>query len=280
MAAKRCFELASKFWEIWRGGTKVLTRQGKLGASGHTKVKDCGTAAAAKQLHDQLVEQKTREGYVEASATSARKSAAPAARFPFPTEVPALAAPAAKAPRAKQLAAFAQAVDIGPLDWTDKLAKGRSAADLAKGSALVNTRPLWDQIQARIQLVSELAKRLVAHANDRSVSDALTRVVREHPCDSIRHAVGTAIVDAGAPAKALAEIARWIEEPAEYGHWNWQTGARAVLLSQDMAFETLEPHLANARYADRVLGALQEHAGEIDGPHRRRVSVGRRTHAR
>lgn len=44
--SKRYFEFSegtsNKFWEVWVEGAKVLTRYGKIGASGQTTVKDEG----------------------------------------------------------------------------------------------------------------------------------------------------------------------------------------------------------------------------------------------
>lgn len=98
--AKRYFEFSegtsNKFWEVWVEGTKVLTRYGKIGASGQTTVKDEGSPAGAQKLHDKLVGEKTKKGYAEkggspaaAPAPSKKKEAAPA-----PTPPP----PAAKGP--------------------------------------------------------------------------------------------------------------------------------------------------------------------------------------
>ena len=86
MTTKRYFEFAegssSKFWEIWRDGSKVKTRYGKIGADGQTTVKDEGDEAKATKLHDKLVGEKTKKGYVvesEGPAPPAAASAAPAA---------------------------------------------------------------------------------------------------------------------------------------------------------------------------------------------------------
>ena len=105
--AKRYFEFSegtsNKFWEVWVEGTKVLTRYGKIGASGQTTIKDEGSPAGAQKLHDKLVGEKTKKGYQEkggsggaaapapaAAAPAAKKAAAPAASPPPP--------PAAKGP--------------------------------------------------------------------------------------------------------------------------------------------------------------------------------------
>lgn len=185
--------------------------------------------------------------------------------LPFPTEVAKLAAPAAKAPLAKQLAAFEQAVEIGPLAWSTRLAKGRDQAEVARGNKLLGAKLLADQISARLQLVKDLAGRLVAHADDRAVADALTRVVRDHPCDDIREAVGDAVVVRGAPRPALDAIATWIETPSAYHHWMWMAGARAVLHGDAAtAYDTLSPWLAKEAFAARVIDAITTHDGALD----------------
>ncbi len=72
--SKRYFEFvdgsSSKFWEIWKDGTEVFTRYGKIGASGQTTVKDEGSPEKAQKLHDKLVKEKTGKGYVEQTSTS------------------------------------------------------------------------------------------------------------------------------------------------------------------------------------------------------------------
>jgi predicted DNA-binding WGR domain protein len=69
MAGKRYFEFvegtSSKFWEVWIEGNEVRTRYGKIGAAGQTTIKDEGSPAAAQKLHDKLVNEKTKKGYVE-----------------------------------------------------------------------------------------------------------------------------------------------------------------------------------------------------------------------
>ncbi|MBA3460837.1 MAG: DUF1963 domain-containing protein [Deltaproteobacteria bacterium] len=186
--------------------------------------------------------------------------------LPFPTDVPTLEAPPDDAPLAAQLALFVKAVDVGPLGWTDALAAGRSKSDIERGEELLNTEPLWEQVQDRLTLIDDLAKRLVTHADNPAVAAALTRVIKEHPCNEITRLVGEAVVTQGAPAAALLAAARWIGEPAKYGHHRWTTGARAVLRSATpaAASDTLAPHLAKKEYASRVLDALRQHDGEID----------------
>ena len=183
--------------------------------------------------------------------------------LPFPTEVPVLAAPPARAPLAKQLAAFEQAVDIGPLGWTDKLLRGRSKRDVEKADELLNAQPRWDHTQKRLQLIGVLALRLLEHGDDRRVVTALIRVLADHACDQIKFTVGEAVVGRGRPKAALEVISSWIEEKSP--SWRWQTGARAVLLGAPAdAFATLAPRLADPRYADHVLTALVQHEGTLD----------------
>ncbi len=81
MSEKRRFEFvegsSSKFWEIWRTGSEVRTRYGRIGADGQTTVKDEGTDAAAEKLSTKLIGEKTKKGYEEVAANT---PAAPAAK--------------------------------------------------------------------------------------------------------------------------------------------------------------------------------------------------------
>jgi uncharacterized protein (TIGR02996 family) len=102
MPAKRYFEYSegtsNKFWEVWRAGVEVFTRYGKIGANGQVTVKKLGSDADARQLHDKLIAEKARKGYVEggngkAKATSKAakpngKAAAPAAPATDVIEIP------------------------------------------------------------------------------------------------------------------------------------------------------------------------------------------------
>jgi predicted DNA-binding WGR domain protein len=69
MSEKRRFEFvegsSSKFWEVWRTGSEVRTRYGRIGADGQTTVKDEGTDAAAEKLYNKLIGEKTKKGYEE-----------------------------------------------------------------------------------------------------------------------------------------------------------------------------------------------------------------------
>ncbi len=79
MPAKRYFELSdgtsNKFWEVWRAGSQVYTRYGKIGATGQLTVKDLASDGEAKQQHDKLVKEKTGKGYVEGGGKAAKSAA-------------------------------------------------------------------------------------------------------------------------------------------------------------------------------------------------------------
>lgn len=80
----RRFELvdgsSNKFWEVAVEGTAVVTRYGKIGASGQMTTKDEGSPDKAQKLYEKLVREKTGKGYVEVKsgkvASPAPKSAA------------------------------------------------------------------------------------------------------------------------------------------------------------------------------------------------------------
>jgi predicted DNA-binding WGR domain protein len=83
--SKRYFEFSegtsNKFWEVWREGTIVNTRYGKIGAGGQTTTKDEGSEPAAEKLWLKLINEKTKKGYVEKTAAAPKASTpAPAAR--------------------------------------------------------------------------------------------------------------------------------------------------------------------------------------------------------
>jgi len=56
---------SSKFWEVSASGGDLTTRWGRIGATGQSKTKSFGDAAAAKNQMAKLIEDKTGEGYVE-----------------------------------------------------------------------------------------------------------------------------------------------------------------------------------------------------------------------
>lgn len=78
----RRFELvdakSNKYWEVWREGTAVHARYGKMGTAGRVTVKDEGSAAKALKLLEQLVAQKTGKGYLEVAKRSRSAPLAPA----------------------------------------------------------------------------------------------------------------------------------------------------------------------------------------------------------
>lgn len=92
MSEKRRFEFAeggsSKFWEIWRDGTEVRTRYGRIGTDGQITVKVEADEEKARKLCDKLIKEKTTKGYVPvgdastASASTASASAASAGAAP------------------------------------------------------------------------------------------------------------------------------------------------------------------------------------------------------
>ncbi|MBA3391400.1 MAG: DUF1963 domain-containing protein [Deltaproteobacteria bacterium] len=186
--------------------------------------------------------------------------------LPFPTSIPAMKAPAAKAPVATQIAAFEKAVDIKPLYWTEKLSKGFSDEDTSRGINLMNSKPLSDQVRARLAVIEELAGRLAASGGDRKAVDALTKVLRDHACPRITVKVGEVVVANRGPKPALVEMVKWTARQAGWEHWKWVTGAKAVLALESPAdaFKKLSPLLAKRDTAKNVLDALQLYDGEID----------------
>jgi uncharacterized protein (TIGR02996 family) len=69
MSNKRMFELsegvAAKFWEVWRDGSTVVTRFGRVGGAVQTKLKEAGSDADADHVIDAQIRDKTAKGYVE-----------------------------------------------------------------------------------------------------------------------------------------------------------------------------------------------------------------------
>ncbi|HEU0030178.1 MAG TPA: WGR domain-containing protein [Kofleriaceae bacterium] len=59
---------SNKFWQIHIDGTSVLTKYGKIGASGQTTMKALPNEAAAIKEYDKLVNEKTKKGYEEKDA--------------------------------------------------------------------------------------------------------------------------------------------------------------------------------------------------------------------
>lgn len=89
---------SSKFWEVWRDGTEVRTRYGRIGSDGQTTVKDEGDEAKAEKLYTKLIAEKTKKGYSE--KTGGAPAPAPAASSPPATTV-AKSVAAKPAPKAK-----------------------------------------------------------------------------------------------------------------------------------------------------------------------------------
>jgi len=69
MTTKRYFEFvdgsSSKFWEVWRDGTDVVTQWGKIGTPGRETRKSFPDEAKAQKEYEKLVAEKTGKGYVE-----------------------------------------------------------------------------------------------------------------------------------------------------------------------------------------------------------------------
>ncbi len=74
--AKRMFVdgKSTKFWEVWRVGSDVHIRSGKIGRTGHTTVKTEGTPEQAMKRCEKLVVEKKTKGYVETRSTATRLS--------------------------------------------------------------------------------------------------------------------------------------------------------------------------------------------------------------
>ena len=72
------YELSGEFfWTIELSGTDVTTGVGKIGSSGHTRVKSYKSSTEAKKQHDALIAEKVEQGYAlvgEAPAKPARPS--------------------------------------------------------------------------------------------------------------------------------------------------------------------------------------------------------------
>lgn len=68
----RHFELSNdksnKFWEVSQSGPDMTTRWGRIGSAGQSKTKRFADEAAAAKAMAKLIDEKTREGYVEKPA--------------------------------------------------------------------------------------------------------------------------------------------------------------------------------------------------------------------
>lgn len=60
---------SNKFWTVWVEGTQLMTKYGKIGASGSQTVKDFGTAEKVQKEYDKIVNEKTKKGYEEVENT-------------------------------------------------------------------------------------------------------------------------------------------------------------------------------------------------------------------
>jgi predicted DNA-binding WGR domain protein len=60
---------SNKFWTVWVEGTSLMTKYGKIGASGSQTVKDFGTAEKVQKEYDKIVAEKTKKGYEEVENT-------------------------------------------------------------------------------------------------------------------------------------------------------------------------------------------------------------------
>ena len=65
---------SSKFWEIELHGSELITKFGKIGSNGQTKLKELANANAAKAEYDKLVAEKTKKGYTLAGGKAAKPS--------------------------------------------------------------------------------------------------------------------------------------------------------------------------------------------------------------
>jgi DNA ligase 1 len=56
---------SSKFWSIWRTGSDVTVRYGKIGTNGQEKTKNFNDDAAANKYYNEIIGEKIDKGYVE-----------------------------------------------------------------------------------------------------------------------------------------------------------------------------------------------------------------------
>ena len=64
-----------KFWSVSVSGSEMTTSWGKLGSTGQTKVKDCGSEDKAVKEAEKLQKAKLKGGYVMEDATAGGKAA-------------------------------------------------------------------------------------------------------------------------------------------------------------------------------------------------------------
>ena len=69
LSTPRYFEFveggSSKFWSVWRTGSDVTVRYGKIGANGQEKSKTFNDDAAANKYYNEIIGEKIDKGYVE-----------------------------------------------------------------------------------------------------------------------------------------------------------------------------------------------------------------------
>ncbi|MDZ4833219.1 MAG: DNA ligase [Candidatus Melainabacteria bacterium] len=58
-------DASSKFWSIWRTGSDVTVKYGKIGSKGQEKVKSFNDEAEANKYYNEIVGEKTDKGYIE-----------------------------------------------------------------------------------------------------------------------------------------------------------------------------------------------------------------------
>ena len=178
MASKRYFEFvegtSSKFWEIWREGTQVMTHYGRIGSDGQTTLKDEGDEAKAIKLHDKLVAEKTTKGYAEKTGGAAAPEPAvkPTKAAKPPQAVQPAPAPAAAvggagvsdAERAFREAFWKNPDDLDALRvFADVLSeKGDPRGEFSQLSLL--TDPTEEQTKKRTTIEKKLGGQLVGPA--------------------------------------------------------------------------------------------------------------------
>ena len=75
--SKRVFEHEGRFREVWRDGSSVFTRFGRIGEGGHTKLEDAGSPADADRTLDALVAAWLASGFDEAGGGGSVAAKAP-----------------------------------------------------------------------------------------------------------------------------------------------------------------------------------------------------------
>jgi len=187
---------------------------------------------------------------------------------PFPDEVPALPMPGEGAPAEVWLAAFGEACDIGPLEWSDASAAGRSAADIERGFAFLSDKKRGADVQARIAHVRQLASKL-ATLDDERAAARLSEVILKHPSSSLRLSVAEAVIGAGGPSAAIDALASLLDAPMGSYSEEHHLGTLAirgmlVLTPPRRAMDKLAPFLAHEVDRECAVMALRDHEGDVD----------------